>query len=49
MKESQVISLMYDITEIQPDLTNLSHFVYQVFYSFYRRFNPQKFIKTYHR
>gem|GEM_PF-3902749 len=34
MKESQIVSLMYDITEIQPDLSNISHFVYQVIFYF---------------
>lgn len=34
MKESQILSLMYDITEIQPNLSNLTNFVYQVFFIF---------------
>lgn len=33
LKESQMIGLLYDVTEIQPDLSDLSHFVYQVRFS----------------
>lgn len=47
MKESQIISLLYDITEIQPNLSNLSHFVYQVIFLFYKRSNQPKFTKIY--